>query len=104
MIRLSAALIDALAQLQAGAAPAEVAADLIKRGAEAQVLCAQLPAGDPQRAQLDALERALEARTFDESAISLEECLRDLHGEVERPHGEQQPVRAPGQQVGLDGL
>ena len=42
--RLPAALRSALAQLEAGTAPQDVAADLIRKHAERVVLCAQLSA------------------------------------------------------------
>ena len=46
------------------------------------VLCAQLPPGDPRLPAVEALTRALGTRTFDDSAISLDACLRDIQ-EVE---------------------
>lgn len=66
-----AALRSALAQLQAGAAPQDIAADLIRKHAERVVLCAHLPPGDPRVPAVEALTRALGLRTFDDSAISL---------------------------------
>lgn len=76
--RLPAALRSALAQLRAGAAPQEVAANLIRKHAERVVLCAQLPPGDPRLPAVEALTRALAMRTFDDSAISLDDCLREF--------------------------
>lgn len=85
--RLPAALHKALAQLQAGADPAEVAASIIKVRQEAAVLRAQLPAGDSRQEQLDALKLALEGRTFDDSGLSLEDVLRDLQEHEQHPQG-----------------
>ena len=76
--RLPAALRSAVAQIQAGVNPQNVAADLIIKRAERVVMCAQLPPGDPRLPAIHALTQALETRTFDDSAISLEACLRDL--------------------------
>jgi hypothetical protein len=73
--RLPAALRSALAQLQAGAAPQDIAADLIRKHAERVVLCAHLPPNDPRLPAVEALTRALGLRTFDDSAISLDACL-----------------------------
>ena len=42
------------------------------------VLCVQLPPGDPRPPAVEALTRALAMRTFDDSAISLDACLRDV--------------------------
>ena len=70
------------AQRQSGTAPQDVAADLIRKHAERVVLCAQLPQGDPRLPAVEALTRALGTRTFDDSAISLDACLRDIQ-EVE---------------------
>lgn len=75
---LPTALRSALAQLQAGAAPQDVAADLIRKHAERVVLCARLPPGDPRLPAVEVLTRALGMRTFDDSAISLDGCLRDF--------------------------
>lgn len=76
--RLPAALRSALAQIQAGAAPQDVAADLIRKHAERVVLCAQLPPGDPRLPAVEALTLELGRRTFDDSTISLDACLRDI--------------------------
>ena len=58
--------------------PQEIAADLIRKHAERMVLCVQLPPGDPRLPAVEALTRALAMRTFDDSAISLDACLRDV--------------------------
>lgn len=76
--RLPAVLRSALAHLQAGASPQEVAADLIRKHAERAVLCALLPPGDPRLPAVEALTLALGMRTFDDSALSLDACLRDI--------------------------
>ncbi len=41
-------------------------------------LCALLPPGDPRLPAVEALTRGLGMRTFDDSAISLDACLRDV--------------------------
>ena len=76
--RLHAALRSALAQLQAGSPPQDVAADLIRKHAERVVLCAQLPPGDPRLPAVETLTLALGRRTFNDTAISLDDCLRDF--------------------------
>lgn len=81
--RFPVALRSALARLRAGAEPNDVAADLIRRRMEGVVLRAELPADDPRRTHLEALVLALEARTFDDSALSLEDVLRDLREEAD---------------------
>lgn len=78
--RISAALRDALTELQAGADPDQVAASLIKTRQEAVVLRSKLPTDDPRRPLLDLLVRALGARTFDDSSITLEAVLADMRG------------------------
>ena len=82
--RQPAALRSALAQFQAGAAPQDIAADLTRKPAERVVLCAQLPPGDPRLPAVEALTWALAKRTFDDSAISLDACLRDSGGRDRR--------------------
>lgn len=42
------------------------------------VLCAHLAPGDSRHPAFEALSRALGMRTFDDSAISLDACLRDV--------------------------
>ena len=76
--RLPAALRSALARFQAGAVPQDVAADLIRKHAERVVLCAHLRPGDPRLPAVEALTQALAMRTFDDSAISLDACPRDV--------------------------
>lgn len=76
--RLPAALRTALAQIQAGADPQDIAADLIRKRAERAVVCAHLPLDDPRLLAVEALAKALAARTFDDGIISLEACLRDV--------------------------
>ena len=76
--RQAVALHSALAQFQAGADPQDIAADLIRKHSERVVLCAQLPPGDPRLPAVEALIRALGMRTFDDSAIYLDACLRDV--------------------------
>lgn len=77
--RLPAALRSALAELAAGADPEDVAADIIRKRAEGVVLNASLPDGDPRQAHLDALQESIRGRTFDDSGITLDAVLRDLH-------------------------
>lgn len=66
---LPAALRFAMDQLQAGADPQEVAADLIRQRAEEAIFRAQLPPGDPRQALVTTLVLALAGRTFDDSAL-----------------------------------
>jgi hypothetical protein len=77
------------AKLRASADLAEVTAEFARKHAEDDVLRARLPESDERRPLLDALVRALEARTFDDSALTLEAELRDLH------EHEQTPSRRP---------
>lgn len=85
--RISAVLREAFAELQAGADPEQVAASLIKTRQEAVALRAKLPTDDPRRPQLEQLVRALEARTFDDSTITLEAVLADMRGHGEHAAG-----------------
>jgi len=75
-----------IAKLRAGADQDEVAAELARKPAEDDVLRARLPEGDERRPLLDKLVRALETRMFDDSEVTLEAVLRDMH-----EHGEQHP-------------
>lgn len=85
--RFPVALRSALARLRAGADPNDVASDLIRRRMEGVVLRAVLPADDPGRTHLEALVLALEARTFDDSALTLDAVLRDLGEEADHMSG-----------------
>jgi hypothetical protein len=71
-------LRSALARLQAGVAPEDVAADLLRKHAERVILYAPLPPGDPRLPAVVAFSRALGMRTLDDSAISLDACLADV--------------------------
>lgn len=66
-----------LVQLQARAGRQDITDDLIRKHAERVDLCAQLPPVAP-RLPVAALPRALGTRTFDDSAISMDACLRDV--------------------------
>ena len=76
--RLPIALRTAIAKLQAGADPGEVAADIIRKRAESAALRAKLPPKDPRQPHLDALIQAIGARTFDDSELSLDDVLREF--------------------------
>src|SRR5262245_21628627 len=78
--RLSAVVRPAIAKVQAGVSPDDVAADLIRKRADGVVFRVRLPQSDPRQPIIETLARAIGARTVDDSALSLKACLRDFDG------------------------
>lgn len=67
-----------MAQLKATEDPVDVATDLLRRRVEAVAFRVQLPPKDLRQKHLNALRQAIGARAFDDGAISLEACLREV--------------------------